>query len=156
MRCSSDVASVLGQLLTADGCLATGSRVSPILSFYAFYDMWLAVARIAKEAGCILTVYIDDITVSGASVPERLAWEIRKQIFSRGLRYHKERYYVGGTAEVTGTILRGGKMHVPNRQLKKAFDARMDLAVAVDSEQALKLTARLRGLGDQRRQVEAR
>ena len=154
MRCSKDVASVLAKLLTVDGCLATGSTVSPILSFYAFYDMWLEIALVAKAAACILTVYIDDITVSGDAVPERLAWEIRKQIFSRGLRYHKERHYVGNSAEVTGTVLKEGKMLVPNRQLRKAYDARVDIAAATNREETMKLTARLRGLNDQRRQVE--
>lgn len=45
MRCPPDVAAVLAYLLTIDGHVATGSPVSPILSFYAFYDMWQQVAR---------------------------------------------------------------------------------------------------------------
>ncbi len=65
MRCSPDVAAILANLLTVDGMLATGSTVSPILSFFAFYDMWFAIGRIAKDAGCVLTVYMDDVTLSG-------------------------------------------------------------------------------------------
>jgi hypothetical protein len=70
MRCSEDVASILAQLLTVDEHLATGSTVSPILSFYAFFDMWTEIARIAKEAGCRLSLYVDDMTipVSGCRV----------------------------------------------------------------------------------------
>ena len=72
MRCSPDVASILAQLLTVDAHLATGSTVSPIPSFYAFYDMWLAIAMIAKEARCVLTADMDDATIPRAAPPERL------------------------------------------------------------------------------------
>jgi hypothetical protein len=79
MRCSGDVASILAQLLTVDGHLATGSTVSPILAFFAFYDMWLEIAQIAKMAGCTLTVYMDDMTISGEQVPDRVMWESRSK-----------------------------------------------------------------------------
>jgi Reverse transcriptase (RNA-dependent DNA polymerase) len=154
MRCSPDVASVLAQLLTAKGWLATGSTVSPILSFFAFYDMWQAIARIAKEAGCVLTVYMDDITLSGDAVPERVVWAIRQQIHSRGLEYHKERHYTGGIGEVTGSLIDHGRLSVPNRQRKKAYDARMALAAATDPAEVARLTSVLRGLNEQRKQVE--
>jgi hypothetical protein len=161
MRCSADVASILAQLLTVAGNsetndrhLATGSTVSPILSFFAFYDMWHNIAQIAKAAGCILSVYMDDITLSGDAVPEGVVWEIRKQIHSRGLLYHKERHYPRGVGEVTGTLIKDGRMSVPNRQRKKAYDTRMSLAATVDSAQAAKLASTLRGLNEQRRHVE--
>jgi hypothetical protein len=125
MRCSEDVAAVLGQLLTVDEHLATGSAVSPILSFFAFYDMWLAIAHIAKQAGCMLTVYMDDITISGERVPDRLIWEIKKRIHCRNLIAHKERRYTRGIGEVTGVVVKDGKTIVPIRQRKKAYEARM-------------------------------
>jgi hypothetical protein len=156
MRCSSDVAAVLAKLLTVEGHLATGSTVSPIMSFYAFNDMWHVIAKLAEEAGCILTVYMDDAALSGDAVPNSLVWDVRKAIYSRGLRYHKECRYSRGIAEVTGTILQGGKTMVPNRQLKKAYEVREALKVAVDPAEVAALKSRLRGLNDQRRQVEGR
>lgn len=62
MHCNTDVASILAKLLTANGSLATGSTVSPILSFYAFRDMWLAIADLAYKADCKFSVYMDDVT----------------------------------------------------------------------------------------------
>jgi hypothetical protein len=154
MRCSPDVASILAQLLTVDAHLATGSTVSPILSCYAFYDMWLAIAKIAEEARCILTVYMDDVTISGDSVPDRVVWAIRKQVHSRGLCYHKERRYTGDIGEVTGTLINRGRLHVPNRQRKKAYDTRVAIVAATDPGEVGRLTSVLRGLNEQRRQVE--
>ena len=69
MHCSLDVAAILGSLLTVDDHLATGSTVSPVMSFYAFYDMWSSISRIAHEAGCKVSIYMDDITVSSDQVP---------------------------------------------------------------------------------------
>jgi hypothetical protein len=156
MRCSEDVASIIAQLLTVDGHLATGSTVSPILAFFAFNDMWLEIARIAKEASSTLTVYMDDMTVSGERVPDRVMWEIKKQIHCRALNYHKEHRYAGGIGEVTGTLLRKGLLLVPNRQRKKAYETRMELGAASDPEEIERLTRSLRGLNLQRLQVESR
>jgi hypothetical protein len=154
MRCSPDVAVILGQLLTADGHLATGSTVSPIMSFFAFYDMWLAIAQIAKDAGCVITVYMDDITISCDRIPGKVVWAIKQEIHRRGLDYHKERRYTRGIGEVTGGVIRDGKVVVPNRQRKKAFDTRMQLATTTDQAEALRLASVLRGLDAQRRQIE--
>jgi hypothetical protein len=154
MRCSPDVARVLSQLLTVDDHLATGSTVSPILSFFAFYDMWLAISDIAKKARCAFTVYVDDLGISCTHVPGPVLWAIKQEIHKRGLRYHKERRYKGGPAEVTGILLKDGKTLVPNRQRRKAYEARMALADTEDAAEHARLTAVLRGLDQQRKQVE--
>ena len=154
MRCSPDVAAILAQLLTVDGHLATGSTVSPILSYYAFQDMWLAIAALARAAGCRLTVYMDDVTVSGDRVPEALMWQIRRQIDCRGLQYHKERHYQGSFAEITGVIIRDGKTVLPNRQRLKAHALRVALMQTDDEELARTIRQSISGLAGQQRQVE--
>jgi hypothetical protein len=154
MACSPDVAAVLAKLLTVDGHLATGSTVSPILSFFAFYDMWLAIAQIAKEAGCLLSVYMDDIAVSGEIVPDKVMWQIKQQVHSRDLIAHKERRYTGGIGEVTGALIKDGKLQVPNRQRKKTYETRMALAATEDPAEIVRLSSVLRGLNQQRKQIE--
>lgn len=156
MRCSSDVAAILAQLLTADGHLATGSTVSPILSFFAFYNMWMEIAQIASASECVLTVYIDDITISGACVPDGVMWKIKQQLYSRGLRYHKERRYTGRHKEVTGVLIIDGELRVPNRQRLKAHNARRKKEASPDSEEKLRLISMLNGLNEQKKQVEGK
>jgi Reverse transcriptase (RNA-dependent DNA polymerase) len=155
MRCSQDVAAILTQLLTVDKHLATGSTVSPILSFFAFYNMWLEIAKISASAGCIITVYIDDITVSGNCVPDSTLWAIKQQLHSRGLRYHKERRYTGRHKEVTGVLIIEGQIRVPNRQKLKAYKAREMLKTLPDCEEKVRLASVLKGLNEQRKQVES-
>ena len=155
MHCSPDVSAVLAKLLTVNGHLATGSTVSPILSYYAFHGMWMAVNNIVCEAGCTLSVYMDDVTLSGEAVPDRVVWQVKQQLHACGLIYHKEKRYSRGVAEVTGVLITNNLPQVPNRQLKKAHEARQRLAaVAIDTFEAERLRAKLRGLDAQRRQVE--
>lgn len=154
MKCSPDAAAILAELLTVDGHLATGSTVSPILSYYAFQDMWLAIAEVAARAGCKVTVYMDDVTLSGECVPAWLIWSVRRMIHSRGLRYHKERYFSRGVGEVTGIVVRDGKVVVPNRQLKKVHELRSRLQSSNDSEEVERLQRSIAGLICQQNYVE--
>lgn len=154
MQCEADVAAILAHLLTVNGHVATGSPVSPILCFYSFYDMWHEIAGLASANGCKVTVYMDDLTVSGAVVPEWLMWEIRQRIHCRGLRYHKERRFTGGFGEVTGVVLRDGKTILPNRQRKRAHEIAVQIRDVPDGKEREGLQRRLSGLRAQRRQVE--
>jgi hypothetical protein len=154
MQCSRDVAAILAKLLTADGHLATGSTVSPILSYYAFRDMWLNIADIAHAAGCTLSVYIDDLNISGERVSESVMWKIRQQVHSRGLGYHKERHFRDGKGEVTGVFIRDGKVLLPNRQRKKVYDLRAALRQAKDQAEADVIRRRLQGLLTQQKQIQ--
>ncbi len=155
MQCEPDVAAILAHLLTVSGHVPTGSPVSPILCFYAFYDMWHEIAELAHAQGCKITVYMDDLTVSGSAVPEWLMWEIRKKIHGSGLRYHKERRFTRGFAEVTGVVLRDGRTVLPNRQHKRAYETATQIRALPEGEERQGLQRKLTGLRAQRRQVEA-
>ena len=154
MQCEPDVSAILAKLLTINGCLATGSTVSPILSFFAFYDMWHSIAEKVESHGCKLSVYIDDITISGDNVCDLLIWEVQKEICSRGLRYHKERDFRRGTAEITGVLVKGGKLSIPNRQHLKAHLLREELKRGTNADQSLATSKSLLGLRSQREQIE--
>lgn len=155
MQCEPDVAAIIAQILTVNGHVPTGSPVSPILCFYAFYDMWHEIAEIASAQGCKITVYMDDLTVSGPVVPEWLMWDIRKKIHSRNLSYHKERRFTGGFGEVTGVVLRNGRTVLPNRQRQRAHEIATQIRDLPDGKDRQQLQRRLTGLRAQRRQVES-
>ncbi len=155
MECEKDIAAILAKILTVNGHLATGSTASPILSFFAFYDMWHNISDIVKAAGCKLSVYMDDVSISGEVVRGLVVWEVQKQIHSRGLKYHKERNFKGGIAEVTGVLLRDGKTLIPNRQHLKAHLLRAELRQSVDPKRTLTIAQSLIGLQSQRKQIES-
>lgn len=119
LGCSTDVAAVLRKIACCDDYLPTGSPLSPIMAYYAHVDIWEKVAQIARAHGCVITIYIDDVTLSGAKVPMAVVWEIKQVIFGGGLRYHKEKRSVDRGSEVTGVVLRDGEMLPANRHRKK-------------------------------------
>lgn len=154
MKCSPDVAGILKEITTFKNHLPTGSPLSPILSYYAYIDMWEAINRIAIQANCNLTVYVDDIIISGSNVPEKVIWSIKQEIRKYGLDYHKEKYYSPKhIPEVTGVMIKNGVMIPPNRHYKKMKELRRQISLEKNPETKLKLTKKLQGSQAQVNQV---
>lgn len=151
----ADTAWTLSSLATIDGRLPTGSPLSPILAYYAHEDMWLRVAKIAHDAGCKLTVYMDDITVSGERVPDALIWQIKQEIHKTGLRLNnrKQRRFANGEAVVTGVVVTGTGTRLPKQSYLKLSAARKAMASERDAALKAKLQNRVRGIESQHRQV---
>ena len=151
----TDTAWTLASLATIDDRLPTGSPLSPIMAFLAHQDMWLAVAKIARDRGCKLTVYMDDVTISGERVPEALIWSIKQEIHKTGLRLNnrKERRFFGGEAVVTGVIVTPQGMRPPKRSYLKLSEARKTAATLDDKTAREKLLRRIKGMESQHRQV---
>ena len=57
-----------------------------------------------KKQGCLLTVYFDDVTLSGETVPGEFIWNVRQLIHRAGPRYHKKSTM---SVEITGVIVSG-------------------------------------------------
>ncbi|ADE14330.1 conserved hypothetical protein [Nitrosococcus halophilus Nc 4] len=156
MRCAPDIAWILTALSTFKGRLPTGSPLSPILAYYAHVDMWEAVEAIVHEAGCTLTLYMDDLTISGTNVSNKVMWRIKRQIHRRGLRYHKEKFYSGKeSAEVTGIVIRDGLLKMPNRQHQKIHEMRQRLQRETTLQQRERLKQQLQGRLSQARQISS-
>lgn len=155
MSCSSDVAAILAKIATINGRLSTGSPLSPILSFLANIEMWDEISLIARHVNCNLTVYMDDLTISGDKVSNLTMWRIKERIFRSGLRYHKEKNYVCKPAEVTGLIVGKHSLSLPHRQHKRIHDARNDLKFARTEDDRFKLEQELRSREGQKQQIES-
>jgi hypothetical protein len=151
MKCRTDVASILTSLSTFQGRLPTGSPLSPIMAYFAYYDLWAKLDSFCRERDYVMTVYIDDVTISGTKVPSSDIWLIKKMIYGYGLRYHKEKSFIDRPAEITGVIVKGGRLSVPHRQHLKRRVARQNILAGNGEEQVLK--GRLAGLDGQIKQV---
>jgi retron-type reverse transcriptase len=154
MQCASDIAGILTKLSTLKGHLPTGSPLSPILSYYTYVDMWNAIDKIVHEANCILTVYMDDLTISGSKVSRKLIWQIKEQIYRCGLKYSKEKRYTGKNREITGVIIVNGKLKLPNRQHLKMYKLRGQIQQENQAEKLSKLRQKLQGLEAQARLIQ--
>ncbi|WP_339035592.1 hypothetical protein WHZ78_29455 [Bradyrhizobium symbiodeficiens] len=133
--------------------LPTGSPLSPFLAFFAYCDTWEKIASIARAHGLTLTVYVDDVTLSGRRVPRSVIWEIEKIIYSSGLRCHKGKAYFDRPAEITGVIVDRERLLAPQRQHKKLHQAKLRLARAHGAERTTAI-AKLSGLKGQIAQID--
>jgi len=153
MKCSPDVASLMADIATYKGHLPTGSPLSPILAYFSHLDVWQQVDRIVKESGAANSLYIDDLTISGDRVPDRLMWQIKKTIHRSGLRYHKEKVFRDRPAEVTGVIVRSDMLVAPNRQLLKRFRSEKAVRRSNNEHEKKALETQLTGLSGQINQI---
>lgn len=152
---AGDLAWTLAALSTLDGHLPTGSPLSPIMSYFAHEDVWLSVMRLARDAGCTLTLYMDDVTISGESVPGELIWQIKQEVRSAGLRLNdkKQRRFSAGEGVVTGVVVTPAGVRPPKGSHLKLKRLRHDFREATTSEAKEQIGRRLRGLEAQHRQV---
>jgi hypothetical protein len=156
LKCERDIAGLLATLACYQGHLPTGSPLSPIVAYFAFYDLWQHIDAFCRDRGYVFTVYIDDVTISGPRVPQSDIWVVKRMIFGVGLRYHKQKTFVDRPAEVTGVIIRGAELVAPFRQHKKLHEARALLARAPPDADREALVGRVAGIGGQIRQIAAK
>ena len=132
MLCSGDVATILAKLLTVDGHLPTGSSASPILSYFAYADMFTEISDLARQRECKMTIYIDDMTFSGPGATRRLIYDVRRIVKRYRLWAHKTKVFRPGQPKVvTGVAVTKSGSRLPNKRQKAI---RKDLELYRDAE----------------------
>ncbi len=124
--CAKDIAFMLAKICCYECHLPTGSPLSGRVAFFAAKKMFDEIEQLTAKYNCTLTIYVDDITVSGAEVNGELLWKIRQIINKHGFiaaRKKSKIYYNGCTSIVTGVIIRGSNLLVPNKRHKKIWEA---------------------------------
>lgn len=157
MGCSPDVAYLLTKLVTYRGHLPTGSPTSPIIGHFAYRDLWDELNRKATLLGIKMSMWIDDITFSGAAVPETFLWEVKQALARNKLRYHKERRSISQPARITGVILRpDSSIALPHKHHRKVHVLEGGVREAdsrADRRMSHKLQTRLEGMRGQEIQL---
>ena len=156
LKCARHVAAVLTKLVSFNGHLPQGSPCSPILAFLAYSDMWDEIHAIVTRSGCTLSIYADDITISGQNVPGRDIWGIKKTLHRHGHRYSKakERHIVNKPVDVTGVIVSKEALLLPNRQHRKIAKLERRRQAEKSGKEKETLTRQLRGRRAQASQIQ--
>jgi hypothetical protein len=155
MKCESDIAGLIANVACYHGHLPTGSPLSPIMAYFAYYDLWQEIDAFCRARGFTFTVYIDDVTISGQRVSRRELWQVRMMIHRFGLQYHKQKTFIDRPAEVTGVILKDGRLVAPFRQHRKLHEARLALNEAEEEDRDA-ILGRLTGVKGQIAQIAAK
>lgn len=156
MECSPDVAVILARIATHNGVLPQGSPCSPILAYFAYIEMLEEIDASVTRAGCKLSVYADDLTISGDTIPEGMIWELKQSLRRHGHQYaaDKERARNGRPAEITGVILTRQGVTAPNRQRQKLHAINDELQNAKSADCIKRIESQLRGRLAQLRQIQ--
>ena len=156
MECSPDVSAILARIVTNDGSLPQGSPCSPILAYLCYMDMWDEISELVKQYNCKLSVYADDLTISGDKVPGKLAWEIKKLLVKHGHQFakNKEKAIFNKPVEITGVIIGPKGATVPNRQFKKIVETRYALLRTKHIPTKVALEHQLHGRLAQAKQIQ--
>lgn len=130
LQCPPNVAALLAKLACRGGALPQGSPSSPILAYWAYCDAWNEIGCLSKKQGYEFSLYADDLTFSGLIVHEKDIWEIKKALVSRGLKIKasKERSIINKGAPITGCVILGDDVRLPNRQYEKMAKLRYQLS----------------------------
>ncbi len=130
MRCSLRVATILAKICTYEGHLPTGGPHSPILAFCTHRKMFDRIHQIAKENNFAMTLYADDICITGIKITKKIKNLINTSIKNAGLRNKKSKekhYKKEDVKKITGVIIKNGKMKIPNKLHKEIYEGFCDL-----------------------------
>jgi hypothetical protein len=120
LKCEPDVADLLSRILTFNEHIPTGSRVSMPLAYFANKRMFDEMEILASECGATMTIYVDDLTFSGASLQRNLISKIERIAKKFGHKLHPRKTRFFGPTDVklvTGAAILGGKLAPRNKHL---------------------------------------
>jgi hypothetical protein len=131
-QCAADIAHRLADLCCyQQQHLPTGSSLSGRVAFWAARAMFDEVATLSAQRGCVMTAYVDDITVSGQAASKTLLAEIRHTVHQHGLKTKSKKsltYPASAAKLVTGVIVAGEETRLPNQRHQKIHQLRQTVA----------------------------
>lgn len=148
MRCSTDVSSILASLCTCDGHVPTGSPVSQLIAYFAHKKMFDDIYYYALERNLMMTVYVDDITISGPKLNNGTMYDIKGIVHKSGLDSHpkKENVYLSNTPKlITGVVACNETIKLPNYKHLEIHNKIQEISQVTDHDLKLKLINKTMG-----------
>lgn len=143
----ADVAGRLTKICTINGRVAFGSPLSPILCALVHDDIFSKAATLCSLQDNTITLWVDDLTISGKNVEASLVRDIHRLIESKRMRPHKAQWVRRRQGVViTGTFI-GDKGAAPANKLHLKMKAKLaELEAAGEVGRQLSLVRSLIGL----------
>jgi len=144
--CSPDVAFAIAKLCTYRGHLPTGSCISGRLSYYAHKEIFDRLSTEALRRGLTLTLYMDDLAISGDRGVREFAQLVKLELRRVGLDYREEGCFrCGQPKTITGVIVTEKKIALPNRRHQAIIKCLLRWQKSADPDERSKLAAELLG-----------
>lgn len=153
----SDVAGLLVKLVAIDGKMPFGSPVSPVLTTHVHRPMFDEIYELCRSQSLKMSLWVDDLTISGQFVRGELVEAIRAIIRRQGFKTHKIKFRSIGKARggrpvvVTGVPVRASRVDAPFSLQKRVQDGYAKLrADLTNVERAQAFDSLLSALGTYR------
>jgi RNA-directed DNA polymerase len=157
MQCAPDVASILTKLLTIDSHLPTGGNASPILSYFAYMEMFDEIHSLSVQQSCNMTLLMDDMTFTGQLATRRLIFEVRRIITRHSLWVHKTKLFKAGQPKViTGVAVTQRGNQLPNRRKAAIRGDLRSLRFPLSDDDRILILRRVKGRMYEAAQIEPR
>jgi hypothetical protein len=114
-------------------------------AFFAHKQVFDALYQRMLGQNVRMTVYVDDITLSGTTLMRQHFCPIKKAFKATGMRVHKTRFFGTEPASVTGVIVRGEEILLPNRRHQRIAEGIRALASHDPNPRRLAVANTLRG-----------
>lgn len=158
--CPPDIAEMIASLSCFQEHLPTGSGISIYLAYWANEAMFQEVNDLISRFGCHMSVYVDDITISGQGASKELLVEVMRIInrYDLPVNRKKSKFLRAQRKynKVTGVVLTEDKLEIPNSLRKKKHEALVELNFAKNQVQKEELKQRIRGIDSAMKQISAR
>lgn len=150
-----DVAEIMTRMVTYKRHLPTGGKVSMLIAYFAYEDMFKEIRQTAEKQGIVFTLYVDDLSFSSE---ERISADFFDDVYRIVARYglkakwSKTQFYSnGGYREYTGVGIKDREMILPNDRRRDIIEC---FKACQDNPEDMKLLASLNGKLNAARQVE--
>jgi hypothetical protein len=118
-----DLAVMMTAALTFEGHLATGSACSPLLSYFAHFKLFERIEALCAQEQVKMTLFVDDLTISGPHATKRLLYQIKGEFKRAGLPSHKDRFAPKGRPMVvTGAMPSVDRLQLRNKHRKSLHE----------------------------------
>lgn len=120
LKCSPDVSHFLTEIVCFRRRLPTGSPISPIISFFAYAEMFDQINEMAKKNKLSMTLYVDDIFLSGDGLEGKMVADVAKILRKYDLIGHKVAFYKPNkTRVITGVAVTNKTLSITHKRKRK-------------------------------------
>lgn len=110
-----DVAGLIAKLVAIDGKMPFGSPISPVLTSLVHRPMFDGIYALCLAHGFVMSLWVDDLAISGANIPGTFVDAVRQIIRTGGFQTHKiQRRTTSRLTVITGVPISQGRVHAPS------------------------------------------
>lgn len=153
----ADVAGMFTHLIAVDGKMPFGSPVSPVLTTLVHREMFDEIHALLERQNLRMSLWVDDLTISGSFVRGDIIEQIRAVIRRSGFQTHKIKFRSPGRPIIiTGVPIERQKIVAPQGLQKRVRDGYAALRQELtDAERRHAIDQLLGALGSYRYHVGA-